>query len=472
MVFLSLEFFAFMICLLCAMRFVKERRKQQLLLLGASYFFYLWNDWRLLLLLVAETVTVYFIERRMGKEQEKKKRKLLLTVGVVLLLIVLGFFKYYNFFVDSICTIFRMQNSFTLNIILPLGISFYTFQGLSLLFDVYYDKIEVEKDFVKVGLCIGFFPQITSGPIVKARDMLVQLQEAKKINWDNIAQGVQILLVGIFKKKVIADRIAVQVDAVFGAPEVYSAGSLALAAVGYAVQLYCDFSGYSDMAISIAGMMGFDLGKNFNLPYFAKNTSEFWRRWHISLSSWFRDYVYIPLGGSRKGKLRTCFNLFITMALSGLWHGAGWQYIFWGAAYGVTNAMYKVYADWCRPYREKWAKKPGKAARAVIAIIMNFILVTAIQIFLRAGSINDGWTILERIFTGAKGVGYYYVYTIFYGILIAVVEAWKYLRNGGNDTYPNLDLKKFGGKLVFCIMVWIILCFAYAGSNAFIYAQF
>lgn len=470
MVFLSIEFLVYMIVLLCAMCFVKKQ--QHLLLLVASYFFYLWNDWRMLLLLAAETGAVYFIECRMGKEQDKKKKKLLLTVGVITLLIVLGFFKYYNFFVDSICAVFRVQNSFALNIILPLGISYYTFQGLSLLLDVYYGKIEAEKDFVKVALCIGFFPQITAGPIVKAKDMLVQLKEVKPVNWDNIAQGAQIFLMGIFKKKVIADRIGVQVDAVFGAPQVYSAGSLALAAVAYSIQIYCDFSGYSDMAIGVARMMGFDLGRNFNLPYFAKNTSEFWRRWHISLSTWFRDYVYIPLGGSRKGKVRTYLNLIITMMLSGLWHGASWQFVLWGAIYGITNALYKIYSDFCKPYREKWAKLPGKKVRIILAIVLNFLLVTTIQIFFRAESIADVWIIMRRIFTGAEGVAYYYVYTIIYGVLLVIFETWKYIKNDGNDIYMNLNLEKFSGKLVFCIIVWLILCFAYVGSNAFIYAQF
>lgn len=472
MLFLSIEFFVFMIFLLCAMFFTKKQKQQQLLLLAASYFFYLWNDWRMLLLLVAETGVVYLIECKMAETQDKGKKKLLLTVGVIALLMVLGFFKYYNFFVDSVCEVFRIQNTYTLNILLPLGISYYTFQGLSLLIDVYYGKIEAEKDFVKVGLCIGFFPQITAGPIVKARDMLVQLKEVKKVSWDNIAQGAQIFLMGIFKKKVIADRIGVQVDAVFGMPQVYSAGSLALAAVAYSIQIYCDFSGYSDLAIGVARMMGFDLGRNFNLPYFSKNTSEFWRRWHISLSTWFRDYVYIPLGGSRKGKVRTYLNLLITMMLSGLWHGANWQFVLWGAIYGVTNALYKVYSDWCKPYREKWAKVPGKAVRSVLAIVLNFLLVTTIQIFFRAENISDVWIILKRIVTGADGVAYYYVYTIVYGILLAVFEAWKYWKNHGNDTYMNLNLKKFSGKLIFCIIVWLILCFAYVGSNAFIYAQF
>ncbi len=472
MVFLSIEFFAFMVFLLCAMYFIRERKKQQILLLVASYFFYFWNDWRLLVLMFAETVAVYFVECGMAREQDKGKKKILLTVGVVFLLLILGFFKYFNFFVDSICTVFQIQNSFNLNIILPLGISFYTFQGLSLLFDVYYGKIEAEKDFVKVGLCIGFFPQITSGPIVKARDMLVQLQEAREINWDNIAQGMQILLMGIFKKKVIADRIAVQVDAVYSMPRIYSAGSLALAAVAYSIQLYCDFSGYSDMAIGIGRMIGFDLGRNFNLPYFAKNTPEFWRRWHISLSTWFRDYVYIPLGGSKKGKVRTYLNLLITMILSGLWHGASWCYVLWGALYGVTNSLYKAYDNWSKPYREKWEKLPGKAARAVFATVLNFILVTIIQIIFRAESFTQVGIILKRIFTGAAGVEYYYVYTIFYGVLLAVIETWKYLKNDGNDFYPNVNLKKFRGKLVFCIMIWVILCFSYVGSNDFIYAQF
>lgn len=472
MLFLSIEFVIFFVILLCALCFVKQAKHQHILLVGASYFFYLWSDWRLLFLLVAETVAVYLVQIRIEKAQEKQHKKQFLTIGVIILLIVLGFFKYYNFFVESICSVFRLENSFTLNILLPLGISYYTFQGLSLMFDVYYGKIAAEKDFVKVALCIGFFPQITAGPIVKARDMLPQLEVAKKINWNNVAMGAEIFLMGIVKKKVIADRVGVQVDAVFSMPNVYSAGSLALAAVGYSIQLYCDFSGYSDLAIGIAKMLGFDLGKNFNLPYFSKNTSEFWRRWHISLSTWFRDYVYIPLGGSRKGKIRTCLNLIITMMLSGLWHGANWQFVFWGGTYGVSNSLYKIYDDFCKPYRKKWSEIPGRRVRVVLSMILNFMLVTLIQISFRAESFSDVWLILKRIFTGAVGVQYYYAYTIIYGVLLMVYEGYKYVKNGGNDSYLNLKLEKFSGKLIFCVIVWLILCFAYVGSNAFIYAQF
>lgn len=245
-----------------------------------------------------------------------------------------------------------------------------------------------------------------------------------------------------------------------------------MAAVGYSIQLYCDFSGYSDMAIGIGRILGFDLGKNFNLPYFAKNTPEFWRRWHISLSSWFREYVYIPLGGSRKGKVRTYVNLLLTMILSGLWHGASWCFVLWGTLYGISNSLYKAYYDWSRPYREKYSSIPGKTARTVLAILFNFILVTLIQITFRAESLADVLLILKRIFTAAEGVEYYYVYTFFYGILLVVIEGWKYLKHNGNDYYIHKNLKKFWGKFVVCVMIWIILCFSYAGSNAFIYAQF
>lgn len=472
MVFLSIEFLVFMVLLLGAMTLIKDRKIQQLLLLGASYFFYFWNDWRMLLLLVAETIVVYIIQLSFGKFEAGKKKKVLLTIGVFCLLVSLGFFKYFNFFASSICNVFGIKDALVLNIILPLGISFYTFQGLSMLYDVYYGKIKVQRDFVRVALCIGMFPQITSGPIVKAKDMLPQLETAKKISWGNIAQGLQIMLIGICKKKVVADRLAVQVDAVFSTPMVYSAGSLALAVIGYSVQLYCDFSGYSEMAIGIAKMLGFDLGKNFNLPYFAKNTSEFWRRWHISLSTWFRDYVYIPLGGSRKGKLSTYRNLFLTMLLSGLWHGASWKFVIWGAAYGVSNSLHKIYIDLSKPYREKIEQIPGKKIRNILAIIANGIVVMVLWIFFRADNMGEAWNIIKRIATGANGVHYYYVYTIVYTIFLMGIETLKYIKNSGNDQYLKLNLNKFGGKLIFCIMLWTIICLAYVGSNAFIYAQF
>ena len=310
-------------------------------MLIANILFYGYWDFRFLILLGLLIGITYAC----AGIYSNTKKKYWITVGVVVALFILGIFKYYNFFVSTFADAFRLDNVYTLKLILPLGISFYTFQVMSYLFDIRRGGIEFEHDFLKYAIYVSFFPQITSGPIVKARDFLPQLDQIHCINKANFYAGFQLFLAGLTKKVVFADRIAVAINSVYAAPNAYNGVSILFAIIGYSLQIYFDFSGYSDMAIGIAKIWGFDLGKNFNAPYIAKNPSEFWGRWHISLSSWFKEYVYIPLGGNRKGKVRTYINLFITMLLSGIWHGASYTFVIWGLIHAIGSTVHKITKD-------------------------------------------------------------------------------------------------------------------------------
>ncbi|WP_155833193.1 MBOAT family O-acyltransferase [Butyrivibrio sp. WCD3002] len=364
---------------------------------------------------------------------------------------------------------FGVKDYVSLNIILPLGISFYLFQMMSYLFDVLYGRIEMERDFVKVAAYISFFPQITSGPIVKAKDFLPQLNTLHKIKKENVYEGLQLFLIGLTKKIVFADRIGSAVDAVYAAPAAYNGISVLFAVIGYSLQIYCDFSGYSNMAIGIAKIWDFDLGDNFNAPYIAKNPSDFWRRWHISLSTWFRDYVYIPLGGNRKGKLRTYFNLFITMVLSGLWHGANITFIVWGAVHGLGSAFHKAYKD--AIFDKKVKSGEPTTISKIISILCTFVFVSAAWVLFRADSLRDAADIYRSLFN-TTGAMYINIYVAIYIIFFIAIHFYEIKKNNGRVLSINLDLDKFKSKLIIAFWVWAIVLFMYCGNSAFIYAQF
>ena len=468
MSFLTLKFVAFFLLLLFALKLTKGIKTHHVILLLGSYVFYALGDIRFLVLLIFISTFMWFMGLKIGNSLRTNKARTYLLIGVVMDLLVLGIFKYFNFFTENFSKIFGIQYT-TLNIILPIGISFYIFQSISYLADVYTEKIECEKSALNVLLYIGFFPQIVAGPIVKAHDYLPQLRQEHEISLERLSWGSQKLIVGLFKKLVIADRLGVAVDAVYSAPAAYSGLSLLVTILAYALQIYYDFSGYSDMAIGIAYILGFDLGKNFNLPYLAKNPSDFWQRWHISLSSWFRDYVYIPLGGSRKGKFRTYLNLFITMLLSGLWHGASWSFVIWGVFHAIASVIHKIFTNIKKiafPNRSK-----NKNMR-VLSTIITFIVVVILWVPFRTNDFGKAMLILTRVFTWSPGVHYVYIYTLIFAVGLLIVECIAVFRNNGNDIWKPLDLSKFGAKIVFCFIILSIACFSYIGNSAFIYAQF
>lgn len=320
---------------------------RKIFLLGASYVFYGYWDWRFTALLAASSLINYVAGRLIGLSTGERERKMLLGVAVALNLTILGFFKYYGFFLDSLATLLASagleRDLPFLEIILPVGISFFTFQGISYVVDVYRRQIEAVDSPVDVFLYISFFPQLVAGPIVRAADFLPQLKAEPRLSRGLVSLGILLIIVGLFKKMVIANYLATGlVDEVFFDPSIYVGPDLALAVYGYAIQIYCDFSGYSDIAIGVAALLGYRFKWNFNQPYRAASLQEFWRRWHISLSEWLRDYLYKPLGGSHGGSLRTYRNLLLTMLLGGIWHGAAWTFVIWGLIHGTALAAERL----------------------------------------------------------------------------------------------------------------------------------
>ena len=461
MTFYSLPFLLFFIVFSIALASVKSAKVQKYIYVIANIVFYAYWDYRFLILLFGVVVLCYCC----ACLYEKANKRRYIYFSVVICLVVLGIFKYFNFFSETFSLAFGISDHVTLDIILPLGISFYLFQAMSYLFDVMYGKVVPEKDFVKLAAYISFFVQITSGPIVKSKDFLPQLDRVHRVKKENVYEGIQLFLVGLTKKVVFADRIGVAVDAVYRAPSAYNGISVLMAVVGYSVQIYCDFSGYSDMAIGIAKIWDFDLGKNFNLPYLAKNPSDFWRRWHISLSTWFRDYVYIPLGGSRNGKWRTYFNLFITMVLSGIWHGANITFIIWGIVHGIGAVVNRAINDFMKRRNIKVSLPHG------VAISLNYIFVSLAWIVFRANSLAEANSIFMSLFN-LDGINYINVYAVIYIVALAIVNIFSLKRNGGDVFIINMDLDRFKNKLILATWVWLIVMFMYCGNSAFIYAQF
>ena len=348
MLFNSLIFPVFFVVVYAAYLLVsRSYRAQNVLLLVASYVFYGWWDWRFCGLLLLSTVVDFAVARAMDRSDNEGRRRALLTLSVAVNLGVLGFFKYFDFFFESVeaglQTLGLNPPDLALRIILPVGISFYTFQTMSYTIDVYRRKMGACSDIFAFGLYVAFFPQLVAGPIERASHLLPQMTRPRQIRSSDIDLGLWLVLWGMFKKVVIADNLAVVANDVFNNYPEHGGINIAIGALAFTGQIYCDFSGYSDIARGIARMMGFDIMLNFRLPYFALNPSDFWRRWHISLSSWLRDYLYIPLGGNKRGTLFTYRNLMITMLLGGLWHGAAWNFVVWGLFHGLLLIAYRPF---------------------------------------------------------------------------------------------------------------------------------
>ena len=381
----------------------KNLRLQNLFVVVASYVFYGWWDWRFLLLIALTS----FLSWGSGLLIVKKdidehwcpiggnwcfsKKKFFLIANIVINLLILGVFKYFNFFVDSFCTIFYLSSSITLNVILPVGISFYTFQALSYSIDVYRGNIKPTKDIVAFFAYVSFFPQLVAGPIERATNLLPQFEKPREFDYAKAVDGCRRILWGLFKKMVIADNCAVYVDSVWNDYANQNASTLVLAAVLFAFQIYGDFSGYSDIAIGTAKLFGINLKDNFLTPYFSRNVAEFWKRWHISLNTWFVDYVYIPLGGSRNGRWKTIRNTFVIFLLSGLWHGANWTYVGWGL-YHALLFVPLILLGQTKKYR-------GVATwREIPQMVFVFVLVVVGWILFRAPSFSDAWQYISSIF--------------------------------------------------------------------------
>lgn len=405
MLFNSIDFAIFLPVVFILYWFVtnKNLKLQNILIVVSSYIFYGWWDWRFLSLVLYSSLVDFLIGIALGKQENPVKRKLLVTISIIGNLGLLGFFKYYNFFLDNFITAFSFFgqeiSARSLNVILPVGISFYTFQTLSYGLDVYKKRLEPTKDFIAFSAFVAFFPQLVAGPIERATNLLPQFYKARTFSYVKAIDGLRQVLWGLFKKVVIADNCAEYANMIFNNSADYSGSTLVLGALFFAIQIYGDFSGYSDIAIGTSRLFGFDLMRNFAFPYFSRDIAEFWRRWHISLSTWFRDYLYIPLGGSKGGTWMKVRNTFIIFLVSGFWHGANWTFIVWGA----LNAIYFLPLLLLKQNRANLGiVAEGKlfpGIRDFFAISLTFALTLFAWIFFRAASVGHAFSIIGEIFS-------------------------------------------------------------------------
>ena len=405
MLFNSIEFLLFLPLVFVLYWFVfnKKLKHQNLLILFSSYIFYGWWDYRFLSLILLSTIVDYFIGLRISNQVSLKNKRILLWCSVLFNLGVLGFFKYYNFFIDSWIDLFSsvgydIKSVWTLNIILPVGISFYTFQTMSYTIDIYKGKLKPTKDFISFASFVSFFPQLVAGPIERASNLLPQILKKRVFKYEQGVQGLRLILWGMFKKVVIADSLAPVINNIFGNYQEFGGGTLWLGAIYFAFQIYCDFSGYSDIAIGTSKLFGFELMSNFKFPYFSRNIGEFWRRWHISLSTWFRDYLYIPLGGSQKGKWKSIRNVFIIFVVSGFWHGANWTFIFWGLFHAMLFLPSFIF-NTNRKYTTSIIAQNTllPSPKELIQVITTFLLVTIGWVLFRSETIIDAFNYLNKM---------------------------------------------------------------------------
>ncbi|MBM3153108.1 MAG: MBOAT family protein [Chloroflexi bacterium] len=467
MSFLSIQFALLFILFLFLVWLWKNPTWHKVLLLAASCAFYAFWDWRFLGLLFIITLADYFISVRLQRSTNRNVRKSLLFVNLALNLSILGYFKYTNFFIETLNLVSgRLGLAIPeMSIILPVGISFYVFESISYIVDVYRGVTRPADSLLDYAVFITFFPRLVAGPIMRAAHFLPQLSRGLRISPDQALQGAQLFVQGAIKKAVVADAMALLVDAVYASPGIYSSATVYLGIAAYSVQILFDFSGYSDMACGIARLLGFELPLNFNLPYVAQSITEFWKRWHISLSSWLRDYLYIPLGGNRRGGFRTYANLLLTMLLGGLWHGASWNFVFWGGLHGSMLALERFFT--ARSASIPADQKPAAQwARAVPV----FAIVTLVWVFFRSPSVETTRLVFEKLlFLQPDGITWLYlpalifVPIVFLGGLVARNQKW--------DLSRLTVAKPYAIPLVLAEFLFAFL-FAAGAQSPFIYFQF
>lgn len=479
MLFNSIDFAIFLPIVFILYWFITNKvlKLQNLLIVLASYFFYGWWDWRFLSLIVFSTLVDYTVGLALSREENKIKRKLLLWLSIVVNLGFLGFFKYYNFFLDNFVTAFSFFgteiNGTSLQIILPVGISFYTFQTLSYTIDVYKKKLNPTRDLIAFSAFVGFFPQLVAGPIERASNLLPQFYKKRTFEYSKAIDGLRQMIWGLFKKMVIADNCATYANEIFNNSADYNGSTLLLGAVFFTFQIYGDFSGYSDIAIGTSRLFGFNLKQNFAFPYFSRDIAEFWRRWHISLSTWFRDYLYIPLGGSRGGIWMKVRNTFIIFIVSGFWHGANWTFIIWGA----LNAIYflplllrnknRVHLDIIA------AGRYLPTFREALNMSLTFALTVIAWIFFRAENIDHAASYLTNMFSASLfSTPLILPLDIIFLMLLLLLIEWI----GRGHLYALEGIQKIKSPLanisiLFVLMV-VILLFMSNTEQEFIYFQF
>ena len=477
MFFNSLHFAVFLPIIFILYWFVFNKNKswQNSLLIVASYYFYACWDWRFLFLLVFSTLLDYFSGIQIEKSKSVKESKFWFWLSIIINLGFLGIFKYYNFFATSFTELingFGFQvNPVLIKVILPVGISFYTFHGLSYVIDIYFKRIKAETNFIDYSLFVSYFPLLVAGPIERATHLLPQVKVKREFNFEKAKEGVHQIIWGLVKKVVIADSCALYANEVFNHQEQMNSLSLLLGAIYFAFQIYGDFSGYSDIALGTSKLFGIDLLKDFNFPYFSRDIAEFWRRWHISLSSWFRDYLYIPLGGSKGGKWMQVRNTFVIFLVSGFWHGANWTFIVWGllnAIYFLPLLLLNRNRNNLEDIHFKWN---FNGLKTLFQILITFSMTTFAWIFFRAKSISDAILYIKNMFTNLNFDSQYinnarYAPELLWLIGAFVLFEWfhKYKTEPISGKYENI-------KLLLCILA-ILALGVFSDYKEFIYFQF
>jgi D-alanyl-lipoteichoic acid acyltransferase DltB (MBOAT superfamily) len=482
MLFNSLPFIAFFIAV-TVLYFILPHRFRWFVLLVASCFFYMFFKAVYILILFFTIVIDYYAGIKLEKTTDPKKKKLFLVISLIANIGVLVIFKYYNFInqnVTDLLVTWGIQNPVPfLNILLPIGLSFHTFQAMSYTIEVYRGNQKAERHFGIYALYVMFYPQLVAGPIERPQNIIHQFREPKQFEYANVSAGLKLMLWGFFKKVVVADRLAIGVDEVYSNVESYTGVALIVATVFFAIQIYCDFSGYTDIALGAAKVMGFTLMTNFDRPYAAKSISEFWSRWHISLSSWFKDYLYIPLGGNRVSVSRLYFNLFVVFMVSGIWHGASWTFVIWGTLHGI----YLIFALLTKNFGTKITAWFGKVkmsfALNTLNVFIVFALVTFAWLFFRAETFSDAKYIVKNMFNFdsvnvSKDIYLnhgqdFFVTSIF---VIGLMELIQYL----NSKYNNMLFysAKTPVRWSFCFVLVMMICLfgVYHKNSDFIYFQF
>jgi len=458
MLFQSWSFLVFFVVFYAGYLAVKRTRLNNLWILAGSYFFYgCWQPW-FLILIAYSTCVDYFALAAMEKSRHKKAW---LCVSIVNSLALLGFFKYGGFVVENVNHIlssFGMSLSFAEpDIFLPVGLSFYIFKSIGYVVDCYRGEVARERNFVRHAVFVSFFPILLAGPIERAKNLLPQLRQAAKVSVQDATDGLSLFVVGLFKKLALADMLAVYVDKIYGQPGQFQSAALVLATFAFGWQLYFDFSGYTDMARGLGRMMGFRIMLNFNNPYLADGLGDFWRRWHISLSSWFRDYLYIPLGGNRKGRFNTYKNVFITMLLMGLWHGAAWTFVIWGGIHALGRCVTRDLKSslFCKEKVPKFLKQ-----------VFVFIFVTFAWIFFRAESIGDAAIIISRIFSDSFGKA---GFPILFVVMIFLVWLYQFVYESHFRRFLKFSAVRICG---FVFMILYLIIFVSSAGESFIYFEF
>ncbi|WNZ43979.1 MBOAT family O-acyltransferase [Leptolyngbya boryana CZ1] len=471
---------------------LKARFLQNIFLVIVSYVFYGWWDYRFCAFLLASSIVDFLVGRGLGKTEKPLFRKGLLLISLTFNLSILGFFKYWNFFTSSLNSALSSVgwhvDIITLNVILPVGISFYTFQGLSYSIDVYHRKMIPVKNLIDHLCYLSFFPQLVAGPIERATHLSPQVLAPRSFSSLLAVDGCRQMLWGFFKKMVIADNLSLIVDRAYAYPQYATGAQLTVATIAFAIQIYCDFSAYSDIAIGTARLFGFDLMQNFAFPYFSQSIAEFWRRWHISLSTWLRDYIYIPLGGSRVSPFRRSMNVMITFLASGVWHGASWTYVIWGGLHGALILLEKV---WTSEQTLRVQDVPGGTSilpkpKVLLRMLFTFSLICFTWIFFRATSLSDAMLIIGKIVTET-------VRRSSVGSVSELLQASPFVQNSGvvalvvllgsfillewlqrHQAHPLVigHWRTYIRRIVYTILFWVTLYWGTWSTGQFVYFQF